>query len=69
MRYVIVAVGGVLLVGATVCSGWNRLAHARQWYLSNRVIVAVGGVLPFGSIFIEIYFIFTSFWNYKFYCE
>ena len=25
------------------------------------------GVLPFGSIFIEMYFIFTSFWNYKFY--
>lgn len=27
----------------------------------------VAGVLPFGSIFIEMYFIFTSFWNYKFY--
>jgi transmembrane 9 superfamily protein 3 len=25
------------------------------------------GLLPFGSIFIETYFIFTSFWNYKFY--
>ena len=25
------------------------------------------GVLPFGSIFIEMYFVFTSFWNYKFY--
>merc|ERR1711935_1066721 len=24
-------------------------------------------VLPFGSIFIEMYFVFTSFWNYKFY--
>ena len=23
------------------------------------------GLLPFGSIFIEMYFIFTSFWNYK----
>ena len=31
------------------------------------VIVAVGGVLPFGSIFIEMYFIFTSFWAYKIY--
>lgn len=29
------------------------------------VIVALAGVLPFGSIFIEMYFIFTSFWNYK----
>merc|ERR1712130_1065177 len=31
------------------------------------VIVSLGGVLPFGSIFIEMYFIFTSFWNYKVY--
>jgi hypothetical protein len=29
------------------------------------VIALVGGLLPFGSIFIEMYFIFTSFWNYK----
>ena len=27
----------------------------------------IGGVLPFGSIFIEMYFIFTSFWAYKIY--
>ena len=25
----------------------------------------MGGLLPFGSIFIEMYFVFTSFWNYK----
>ena len=31
------------------------------------VIVLAGGVLPFGSIFIEMYFIFTSFWAYKVY--
>ena len=30
-------------------------------------IVLLGGVLPFGSIFIEMYFIFTSFWAYKVY--
>ena len=27
----------------------------------------LSGLLPFGSIFIEMYFVFTSFWNYKFY--
>ena len=27
----------------------------------------VGGLLPFGAIFIELYFVFTSFWNYKVY--
>merc|ERR1712170_140359 len=31
------------------------------------IIVLVGGILPFGSIFIEMYFIFTSFWAYKIY--
>ena len=31
------------------------------------VIILFGGVLPFGSIFIEMYFIFTSFWAYKIY--
>jgi transmembrane 9 superfamily protein 3 len=30
-------------------------------------VCLVAGVLPFGSIFIETYFVFTSFWNYKFY--
>jgi transmembrane 9 superfamily protein 3 len=25
----------------------------------------MGGLLPFGSIFIETYFVFTSIWNYK----
>ena len=37
----------------------------RQWYLRPTVIALMGGLLPFGSIFIEMYFIFTSFWNYK----
>ena len=37
----------------------------KAWYLRPWAIAAVGGLLPFGSIFIEMYFIFTSFWNYK----
>lgn len=32
-----------------------------------QLICALTGVLPFGSIFMEMYFIFTSVWNYKFY--
>jgi len=39
----------------------------RQWYLTPAVVAFLGGLLPFGSIFIEMYFIFTSFWNYKVY--
>lgn len=29
--------------------------------------VILGGILPFGSIFIEMYFVFTSVWHYKYY--
>ena len=39
----------------------------REWYLTPAAIALAGGLLPFGSIFIEMYFIFTSFWNYKVY--
>ena len=36
-------------------------------YLEPLLVYPVSGLLPFGSIFIEMYFIFTSFWNYKYY--
>ena len=38
-----------------------------RWYTRATAMSLFAGVLPFGSIFIEMYFIFTSFWNYKFY--
>lgn len=31
------------------------------------VLIFCGGILPFSSIYVEIYYVFTSFWNYKFY--
>lgn len=37
------------------------------WYADPAFVVPVAGILPFGSIFIEMYFIFTAFWSYKFY--
>ncbi|GAB6028159.1 Transmembrane 9 super member 3 [Chamberlinius hualienensis] len=39
----------------------------KKWFMEPSVIVLLGGILPFGSIFIEMYFIFTSFWAYKIY--
>ncbi|KAJ1621526.1 hypothetical protein T492DRAFT_1069239 [Pavlovales sp. CCMP2436] len=44
-----------------------RLVPEKAWFAKPPVLVLLGGVLPFGSIFIEMYFIFTSFWNYKYY--
>lgn len=37
----------------------------KRFYLTRSVICLMGGVLPFGSIFVEIYFVFTCLWNYK----
>lgn len=39
----------------------------RPWYLRPWSLAAAGGLLPFGSIFIEMYFVFSSLWNYKVY--
>eukprot|EP00123_Amoebidium_parasiticum_P017535 comp23892_c2_seq1/m.41966 comp23892_c2_seq1/g.41966 ORF comp23892_c2_seq1/g.41966 comp23892_c2_seq1/m.41966 type:complete len:558 (-) comp23892_c2_seq1:158-1831(-) len=39
----------------------------KQWYMEPVMISILGGILPFGSIFIEMYFIFSSFWAYKIY--
>ena len=36
-------------------------------FFFSSYLALVAGLLPFGSIFIEMWFIFTSFWNYKFY--
>ena len=39
----------------------------KKWFMEPLTIILLGGILPFGSIFIEMYFIFTSFWAYKIY--
>lgn len=44
-----------------------RQIPEKKWYLHPIVNILLGGILPFGSIFIEMYFVFTSFWHYKYY--
>lgn len=68
------------LLGAIIGRNWGSKADFpcrvnpiprpipdKVWYAEPMMIIAMGGVLPFGSIFIEMYFIFTSFWTYKIY--
>jgi len=68
------------LLGTIVGRNWNSKADnpcrinpvphqipEKKWYLQLYVHVLLGGILPFGSIFIEMYFIFTSLWHYKYY--
>ena len=35
------------------------------WWRSPAAVVAAAGLLPFGSIFIETFFVFSSFWSYR----
>ena len=44
-----------------------RQVPKQAWYMSDFVQVLVGGVLPFGAIFIELFFIMTSVWLQRFY--
>ena len=44
-----------------------RQVPKQAWYMSDFVQVLVGGVLPFGAIFIELFFIMTSLWLHQFY--
>ena len=66
------------LLGTVVGKNWSgapnnpcrvktipRPIPEKKWYLTPSVVSLMGGLLPFGSIFIEMYFVFTSFWNYK----
>jgi len=67
----------LILVGTVVGKNWNgtadypcrinqvpRQIQEKRWYLQPWMHIMLGGVLPFGSIFIEMYFIFTSFYKY-----
>jgi transmembrane 9 superfamily protein 2/4 len=34
----------------------------QPWYMHPLVTIAVGGILPFGAVFVEIFFIFSALW-------
>uniref|UniRef100_J3MGC1 Transmembrane 9 superfamily member n=1 Tax=Oryza brachyantha TaxID=4533 RepID=J3MGC1_ORYBR len=39
----------------------------QPWYMNPAVSVLIGGILPFGAVFIELFFILTSIWLHQFY--
>lgn len=45
----------------------SPILREKLYYNKPAVLMLLGGILPFSSIYVEIYYIFTSFWNYKFY--
>jgi len=38
-----------------------------KWWNSPAFLIPVGGMFPFGVVFVEVYYLIISFWNYKFY--
>ena len=44
-----------------------RQIPPQPWYMHDVFFVLVGGILPFGAVFIELFFILTSIWLQQFY--
>lgn len=44
-----------------------RQIPEQPWYMNPVFSCLVGGVLPFGAVFIELFFILTSMWLHQFY--
>jgi transmembrane 9 superfamily protein 3 len=39
----------------------------KKWYFKRPYLVILGGIMPFGSIFMEMFFVFTALWQHKYY--
>merc|ERR1719353_2727954 len=44
-----------------------RQIPEQVWYMKPLFSIVVGGVLPFGAVFIELFFILSSIWLHQFY--
>merc|ERR1712244_43111 len=45
----------------------GRMIPPQPWYMQKYFAVLVGGVLPFGAVFIEGFFIMSSIWLHHYY--
>ncbi|TQD86106.1 hypothetical protein C1H46_028279 [Malus baccata] len=44
-----------------------RQVPEQEWYMHPAFSILIGGILPFGAVFIELFFILTSIWLHQFY--
>eukprot|EP01107_Rhizomastix_libera_P012595 TRINITY_DN3191_c0_g1_i2.p1 TRINITY_DN3191_c0_g1~~TRINITY_DN3191_c0_g1_i2.p1 ORF type:complete len:650 (-),score=132.57 TRINITY_DN3191_c0_g1_i2:89-2038(-) len=42
-----------------------RVVPARVWYMTPPVHILMGGILPFGAVFIELFFVLNAVWGHK----
>ena len=62
-HYQIIQVHMLLLLSCCVLPA----AAGQAWYMNPAFSVLIGGILPFGAVFIELFFILTSMWLHQFY--
>jgi len=44
-----------------------RQIPAQPWYMNMYLSILMGGILPFGAVFIELFFIMSSIWLHRYY--
>ena len=44
-----------------------RANLCQAWYTTPLFSILVGGILPFGAVFIELFFILSSIWLHQYY--
>ena len=44
-----------------------RQIPLQAWYMSAPFTMLIGGILPFGAVFIELFFILSSIWLHQYY--
>lgn len=44
-----------------------RQIPKQAWFFNPIFTILIGGIVPFGAIFIELFFVFTSIWHHQFY--
>ena len=48
-------------------SALPREIPPQPWYLNKWLSILLGGMLPFGAVFVEMFFILSSIWQHRFY--
>merc|ERR1712203_725385 len=44
-----------------------RRIPEQPWYMQPGITALIGGILPFGAVFTELFFIMSSLWQHQFY--